>query len=462
MARILLIDATAVPKDSPFLSQPVGLISMAAVLRQHGHTVRVHDCKLDVGSLPGLLIQYDPQIVGIRSLSVFTNVLSWVAQVVQQTLPGVRIVVGGPHATLNPEDALRRCGPGSIAVLGEGEVTILQLVDALVGGAGLAELDSVAGLARYVDGELMRTAPRPMIKDLDSLPFPAYDLLPMEEYFTLHHGGTSATGRTMTALTSRGCPFGCSFCHNIFGRRFRAQSAGLVVDQLGYLTRKYNLEEVELHDDAFNTRRDRVLDICHGLQRLGSPVALAFPNGLRGDQLDREQLLELRLAGTHHMALSPETASPRLQQMLGKKMDLERLARAADICHELGIFTVGYFMLGFPTETEEEIKATIDWACAGAFHTASFFVVNPFPGTRLYELARQSGKLPVDMPTASYFTAGRNFSDVPDKRFRQLWHSAYRRFYLSPRRVKMLLNSVPNRGTLVRNSLFVGARLLGS
>lgn len=461
MARILLIDATVVPRESPFLSQPVGLLSMAAVLRAR-HEVRVHDCKLDVGSLPALLAQFEPHIVGIRSLTVFTQVLSWAARLVRSVVPRAAVVVGGPHATLDPQDALERCGREAVAVLGEGEVTMSELAYALEQGAGPDELKAVPGLAFY-DGEmLVKTAPRALIPDLDTLPMPAWDLLPMEEYFSLHHGGTSANGRTMTVLTSRGCPYGCAFCHNIFGRGFRAQSAEAVVDHLLYLTRKYNLEEVEIHDDAFNTRRDRVLDICHRQQKAGSPVALAFPNGLRGDQLDREQLLELRLAGTHHMALSPETASPRLQAMLDKKMDLDKLSEAAAWCDELGIFTLGYFMLGFPTETEEEIGLTIDWACASPLHTASFFVVNPFPGTRLYDIAKDAGKLPEQGTTTGYFIMGRNCSEVPDERFGQLWHFAYRRFYLSPKRIRAILRSVPNRGTLVRNSLFVAARFLGS
>jgi len=201
------------------------------------------------------------------------------------------------------------------------------------------------------------------------------------------------------------------------------------------------------------------MDICAGLQRARERTLLAFPNGLRGDTLDREQLEELRRAGTHHLALSPETATERLQRLIGKRMDLDKLLQAADDCDALGIFTVGYFMLGFPSETKEEMEATVEWACKSPLHTASFFAVNPFPGTRLADMALEEGK-PVADSFDGYFGTNVNVSAVDDREFRRIWHGAYRRFYLSPRRVAAILRSVPNGATLFRNSLFVAARLL--
>ena len=456
MARIFLIDATAVPASSPFLAQPIGLLSLAAVLRREGHEVAVHDCKLEISTLPGKLAEFDPDFVGIRTLSVFLNVLSYVAEVVRRVVPEAEVIVGGPHASLDPGDALRRSGAG-VGVVGEGEVTIVELLEALTRGAALA---GVKGVAYAENGGVKITAPRPPIEDLDSLPLPAYDLLPVEQYFSLHHGGTAPGGRTLTVFTSRGCPYACAFCHNLFGRRFRARSAESVVEELTYLRRRYGVEEFELHDDAFNTSRRRVMEICAGLQRAGSRALLAFPNGLRGDTLDREQLVELRRAGTHHIALSPETASPRLQQLIGKRMDLDKLTRAAHDCDELGIFTLGYFMLGFPTETEDEMEATVEWACRSPLHTASFFAVNPFPGTRLAAMAAEAGAPAALFSHNGYFGTNVNVSAADDQRFRQIWHGAYRRFYLSPKRIAAILRSVPNTATLFRNSLFVAARLL--
>jgi len=456
MARILLIDGAVTTGNSPFLSQPAGLLSMASVLRNNGHDVQVHDCKLEMHSLPRRLTEFAPQIVGIRTLSMFRNVLSHVAGMVRALLGDAHLVIGGPHANADPRDALALSG-ATCAVLGEGEITIVELAEALLDGA---DLTGVRGLAFFEEEELHITAPREPIRDLDSLPLPAYDLLPMELYFSLHHGGTAPSGRTLLAFTSRGCPYKCAFCHNIFGPRFRARSAEAVVDEWLYLKRRYRVEEIEIHDDAFNTNPRRVLDICSGLQEAGSPLLLSFPNGLRADVLNRELLRELRRAGTHHTALSPETASPRLQKYLGKNMDLEKLAQMADICDELGIFSLGYFMLGFPTETEEEMLSTVDWACNSSLHTASFFNVIPFPGTRIYEDARKAGLLGDSWEAINYHGPYVNVSDVPDVRFREIWHGAYRRFYLNPSRMAGLLRSVPNMPTLFRNAIFVAARFL--
>jgi anaerobic magnesium-protoporphyrin IX monomethyl ester cyclase len=456
MARIFLIDGAVATASSPFLSQPVGLLSLASVLRNHGHDVRVHDCKLEMHSLSRRLTDFQPHIVGIRTLTIFREVLSYLSGMVRTLLPEAQIIIGGPHANADPVDALA-LSHAACAVMGEGEVTIVELVEALLERANLAE---VRGLALIEDEELRITEMREPIADLDTLPLPAYDLLPMELYFSLHHGGTSPSGRTMLAFTSRGCPYNCAFCHNIFGTRFRARSAEAVVDEFLYLKRRYQAEEIEIHDDAFNTNPRRVLDICGRLQEAGSPLLLSFPNGLRADVLSRELLRQLRLAGTHHTALSPETASPRLQKYLGKNMDLDKLAEMSDHCDELGIFSLGYFMLGFPTETEDEMLSTIEWACNSSLHTASFFNVIPFPGTRIHEDARKAGLLPAPRGMDSYHEANVNISEVPDERFREIWHGAYRRFYLDPSRVAGILRRVPNLPTLFRNAIFVASRFL--
>ena len=234
-----------------------------------------------------------------------------------------------------------------------------------------------------------------------------------------------------------------------------------MLDEFSYLHRRYQVEELEIHDDCFNLDRKRMTAICRGLQRAGSPMALSFPNGLRADILTRELMQELRDAGTHHMALSPETASPRLQQYLDKRMDLDRLRDMAQVCDELNIFSLGYFMLGFPTETEEEMRATVDWACRSPLHTASFFNVVPYPGTRLYRDALATGKLKAGWMGDNYFDAGINVSEVSDEVFHDIWHGAYRRFYLNPRRAWRILRNVPNAQTLIRNSAFVASRFLG-
>jgi len=459
MAKVFLIDGTAAIRNSPFLAQPLGLLGLASILRQEGHDVQVFDCKLEVTTLQRRLVDFGPDVVGIRTLSMFAHMLTYLGGMVRQLLPRASVIVGGPHANADPADAILRSG-AVCAVIGEGEPTIVELVDSLL-SRGTLSLSGVDGIAYLEGGELVFTRPREPVADLDSLPFPAYDLLPMELYFSLHHGGTAPSGRTMTAFTSRGCPYGCAFCHNIFGKAFRARSADAVVDEVLYLKRRYGIEEVEIHDDCFNLDRTRMVDICHGLRAAGSPVSLAFPNGLRADILTRELLEELRLAGTHHIALSPETASPRLQRFIGKRMDLDRLFDMAAVCDDLGIFSLGYFMLGFPTETEEEMLQTVEWACDSPLHVASFFNVMPYPGTRLYEAALESGKLPEGWSGHNYFIPDVNVSEVPDDRFKEIWHGAYRRFYLNPRRVLSILRNVTNAGTLFRNTLFVAARFMG-
>ncbi len=460
-ARVLLVDATRIPANSPFIAQPVGLLSLAAVLRQDGHEVRIHDCKLGLESLTPLLQELQPQVVGFRTLSSFVRILPLLARTVRFLCPDARIIVGGPHASGDPADAIARTGAVA-AVIGEGEATIRELVPALVDRADLTRIDGLAISSGVGDptSPVVFTPPRAPIADLDSLPLPAWDLLPVDTYFQRNRAGTSRAGRSLTVFTSRGCPYGCAFCHNLFGRRFRARCPESVVDEMQYLVRRYAADEFELHDDAFNTDRARMEAICEGLIAAPTGADLAFPNGLRADQLTRSDIELLRQAGTHHVALSPETASIRLQRYLGKRMDLERLLEAARVCDEVGIFTVGYFMLGFPTETEAEMLATVDYACRSPLHTASFFTVTPFPGSRLWSEARRSGRLSPAWTADCYHDTSVNLSLVPDDRFREIRQEAYRKFYLTPRRAVGIVRSVPNLRTLLVNSGFVAERLL--
>ena len=456
MAKIFLIDASLVAPDAPFVAQPVGLLSIASVLRNAGHQLAVHDCKLGTRSLPRRLREFRPDFVGIRGLTLYRDFLEDIARLSRGLCPDAVVVIGGPHPTTQAKQALLQTD-ADLAVLGEGEETFREVIEVMSAGE---TLEAVKGVAWLEDGELVITEPRPPIEDLDSLPMPAYDLVPMEEYFRMSHASTAPSGRSLTMVTTRGCPYGCSFCHNIFGQRFRARSPGALVVELLYLKDRYQFEEVEFHDDCFNLLRDRTLDFSRRMQEKGSPLLIAFPNGLRGDLLDREVLTELRRAGTHHLGVAPETASERLQRMLGKNMKLDRLLAAAEISVELGIFTQGFFMLGFPGETEEELKATVDMACNTSLHIASFHVVNPVPGTRLWQQASESGRVDADPKLRGYSQVNVNLTAVSDERFRAIWKGAYRRFYMNPRRLASIFRDVPAKSLLFRNGLFTLKRLI--
>jgi radical SAM superfamily enzyme YgiQ (UPF0313 family) len=218
-----------------------------------------------------------------------------------------------------------------------------------------------------------------------------------------------------------------------------------VVEEIEALRRTYGVNEFEFLDDCINLDRRRFEAILHGLLERGLHPKLHFPNGVRTDLLDEDQIRLIRRVGAGEISVAVETASPRLQKLIRKNLDLEKVRRNIELMADLRIFTRGFFMLGFPTETEEELRATIDFAVTSRLHLATFFVTNPFPGTPIYEEFKALGKLRDDVNTIDYeyYGAPFNGSEVSDKRFRGLYREAYFRFYFRPGRIMRILRDRP-------------------
>jgi radical SAM superfamily enzyme YgiQ (UPF0313 family) len=248
-------------------------------------------------------------------------------------------------------------------------------------------------------------------------------------------------------MSSRGCPYDCIYCHRIFGKRFRAFSAERIVSEIEHWHQTYQLKDIEFIDDIFNLNPRRVLDFSELMQRRSERFRLAFPNALRCDILTRETVDALVAAGTYYSSCAIDTASPRLQTFIGKHLNIPRCLDAIKMLAERKVLTHGYSMIGFPTETEEEIELTIDTVCGSELHTASFFIAIPYPKTRMYELAAQMypEKLSaLNHCDADFRSAEANFSAVPDDAFFRYQRQAWRRFYLNPSRIFRILRAYPN------------------
>lgn len=261
----------------------------------------------------------------------------------------------------------------------------------------------------------------------------------------------------MSIFTSRGCPFHCIYCHNIFGKRYRTRSPENVLAEIKTLIEKYSIRDFEIIDDSFNLDMKRAKEICDLIIRENLNIKISFPNAIRGDIMDEELLYKLKRAGTYLLTYAIETGSPRLQRFIKKNINLFQIKWAISQTVKLGIFTHGFFILGFPTETKEEILKTIEFASQVDLHTATFFIANPYRGTELSRIARQMGKdVNIDFDNYSYAAANFNLSEVEDKEFFRLQRKAYRVFYLNMRRIFRILKSHPyKRGLLGYFFLFL-------
>jgi radical SAM superfamily enzyme YgiQ (UPF0313 family) len=361
---------------------------------------------------------FDPDIVGISCLSTHAEALPRIIEVIKETKKDVTVLVGGSFATTSPRQAVLTEHVDFIAH-GEGDITICRLVDALLNGG---DFHDIRGIGFLQGNEIVLTPAHPFIDDLDSLPFPAWDLCNFENYSRVHRylgSGVFHTAKTNygNIVSSRGCPYGCTYCHKIYGSKFRARSARNVVEEMVYLHDEFDVEEFTFSDDVFNFDRERVAEICKLLINADRGIKFGFmTNGLRGDRLSPE-LIDLMVdAGMRVAAIAVESASPRIQREMKKNLDLEKSRRNIDYMSQKGVYTATYNMLGFQTETREEIKETLNFNLQLPHHVLIALTVTPHEGTELYNEVAGDGEVP---PGAKY---GRLFwkPDAVDDSFREV------------------------------------------
>ncbi|MCX5867892.1 MAG: radical SAM protein [Proteobacteria bacterium] len=413
------------------ISPPLGIMYLASALRRKNHEVKIIDYRLHPGWLDRLqeeLRLFSPEIVGLSSLTQEANSIAEIAAVAKKT-PGVKfIIAGGAHPSAHARQILK--DPNiDVVVLGEGEVTVPELIECLEAGKSIQE---IAGIAGKTAGKIVENAPRPYVENLDRVPFPAWDLIDLKSYSSRRRFGYLPRRKYMSIMTSRGCPFSCIYCHKLFGKMFRPRSPGNVLAEMEELSDRYGMREFEIDDDVFNFEIPRAQEILERIEAKAWGVKLAFPNGLRGDRLNYEILGKFKSAGTYLLAMAVETVSPRLQKLIGKNLDLERVRQSAEDCRRLKITTLGFFMLGFPTETPEEARATVEWAVKSKFDFASFTMMVPYGGTRLWKSLEETGRISElpDFIDLDYHRSRYNLSEVPDRELFNLQRWAYWKFYI--------------------------------
>lgn len=384
------------------------------------------------------LREWRPDLIGLRGFSCQAEAFGQVASLAKQIVPEAVVLAGGPHASTG-SPSLYREPHIDLVVPGEGEETMVELVRAHRAGEPLT---SVAGVGWLEDGEIRSSAPRPAIADLDAIDFPDYSLLDLDHYQgQLTMTGFLAKHRFTSLFTSRGCHYRCIYCHDNFGKRVRYRSPDDVIEEMGQLIEEQGVREFHIVDDIFNADRERALEIFDRIVRRGWKIAIAFPNGLRGDLMDEELVAAAREAGTYHWCIAIESASPRIQRLIRKNNKLDRVFESIRLADRHGIFTATFLMVGFPTETEEEMWQTIDFNVRSSAHFTHIFMATPFEGTGLFDLAREHG---FEAPEGiiryeDIHREGGRFSIVPPERIQEIIVSGYNRFVFDPHRLRRMI-----------------------
>lgn len=421
------------------LTPPIGLMYLAAYARERFETEisildqRLENCTTD--EVAKAAEQFEADIVGLSCTTPSAYLLRDIGKKVREARPSALIALGGPHVSGFRERALTSAS-ADVAVLGEGEVYLEKIIEAYLDSK---DYSGIPGLI-WRDGEDVVTNPGklPYIEDLDTLPMPAYDLVDVRRYWPHYSFVLLPNRKYISLMTSRGCPYHCNYCHKVFGRRFRGHSAARIVDEIEYHVRKYEVDEVELLDDVFNYDHDRAMETCELLQKKDIKMKLALPNGVRSDTLSEELVDALVDAKLYFASFALESGSPRIQKHMGKRLHIPSFVKMCEYAVKKGVWANGLAMLGFPTETKEEMQTTVDVLHESRSLTGHFHTVTPFPGTELYEnVLRDTPELlaDFDFEDITVYNIQLNLSAEPNEVLFNMQNKAYRRFYRKPQRI---------------------------
>jgi anaerobic magnesium-protoporphyrin IX monomethyl ester cyclase len=415
------------------VQQPLGLAYLAAALEKSGHEVKVIDAAVLNYGYERIIVEtmrHSPDIIGITCVTPSYMRTLDLAMKLKKDL-GLPILIGGPHVTALAEETMRNdCF--DIAVVGEGDLTVVDLIDAIRDGRDLSEVE---GIAYKHDGRLIRTRPRRYVDDLDAIPFPARHLLPELNMYK----PTPSAYRTLpqaTMITSRGCPYHCAFCdRSVFGNRYRARTAENVTDEIELLTTEFGAKEIRFWDDTFNVDQERVISICHEILQRGLDVSWTCLG--RINHMNETTLEAMARAGCWQVDYGIESGNQEILNGISKGQTLGMVQKVVKMTTKAGIGVRGFFMLGLPGETEATMSDTIMFAKSLGLTSAVFHITTPFPGTELFKIAADSGELRRD---ASYDEYMLGFSgDVPyvpkgltAQCVKDFQDAAYREFYFRP------------------------------
>jgi len=371
----------------------LGLCYLAGVLEKTGFDSEIIDMDAEsfrVSDVIKRLFEIKPSLVGISTIS-FTFIFALqLAQEIKKHFD-IPVIFGGNHVSIYPKEVVMHDAI-DIGVVGEGEETFLKLVSTFqeYGRNFLGHLKEIDGLVFKKDGETITTNPRKFIKDIDRLPFPAVHKLRINRYY-----GCNQVKPYVTMVTARGCPFSCSFCSKEpWGDTFRFHSAERVVDEIEYYIKNLGIRAIDFYDDTFTVPRSRTIAITNLIKRRN----IKFDFGLmtRIDCVDEELLFKLKEAGCKFLAYGVESGDRKVQGKVNKVFNNEDIAAAFRISKKAGIRTVGFFMIGYPEETQEEIDNTIKLmkGLDADYMKTNIFI--PYPGSQLYNQLLSTQKLRTD------------------------------------------------------------------
>ena len=379
-------------KDIANIIMPLGIGYIGAVLKKNNYDVEIIDCvplRMTKERLTEILINKKADVIAFTATIVSINRAIETAEYLKEKIgKETKLVIGGPQFTSLPERTMQE-SKFDFGIFGEGEYTMLELAKMIK--SGKKNYKKIKSLVWRKNGKVMINPRRGLIQNLDELPFPARELFPGMEYYHPMPGGYKRLPFSHM-VTSRGCPYRCTFCdRSVYGERFRARTAGNVADEIEYLVKKYKIKEIKFYDDLFTKDKERVMQICNEI--IKRKLDISWSCSSRVNTVDFEMLKKMRQAGCWQIDYGLESGNQEVLNKMKKGITLEQSEKAIRMTKKAGMKTRAYIIIGMPGETKKSIDDTINFVKKLPLDVAIFYSVVIYPGNELYEIIKKEGKL---------------------------------------------------------------------
>lgn len=411
------------------IAPPLGIAYMAGVLQENNIDVEILDASaedMDFKDVEKELLKRKPDLVALTALTPTIGRALETAQVVKETLPDSIVVMGGYHPTFNFIETLEDENV-DIVIRGEGEYVMLNLVQALENQSSLHDVKGIVFEDKN-SKEIVVNPEAPLIQDLDELPFPALNLLPMKKYRLL-----DMDTHMTTMITTRGCPMQCSFCSSaaMHGKKIRERSVENIVDEIEYLKTNYDIDTIAFMDDTFTLKKRKVMAICDEI--LKRNIEIMWGCTSRVDTLDEKLLKKMKEAGCITIFIGVESADQQQLDNMCKNTTIAKIENAFKIAHKLKIRTIASVALGMPGDTKEIMNKTVKFVHKLKPNYAIYSLATPYPGTRFYKEAFEKNLIKIkDWSKYTLITPILETIDCSLNDMRKIQAKAFMKFYLRP------------------------------
>jgi anaerobic magnesium-protoporphyrin IX monomethyl ester cyclase len=439
----------------------LGLGYLAAIIQQEGHKIElsIRSGKYSSASkFADYIKNSNFNLYGIKVLSTQIKPANETINIIREVDPTATIILGGPHVSGDPKSLFSYFPKADYGIQGEAEQSLTQFIRILSSSRNrMKDLETIPGLI-YKKGDRTVINESDFCDNLDAIPFPSWELMNPNSFPEVPFNGYSRRFPIAPMVLTRGCPFKCTFCgaHKVNGYNVRTRTVKNILEELHLLTGRYGVKEIQFFDSNCAYRNGPLREVLQRIIAENINITWSAPNGIRLDSIDPELVLLMKKSGCFQVNVGIESGSPRILKEIKKNLSLELVRQNIALLRKAGIEVIGFFMIGFPSETYEEIRQTISLALTLPLNGASFSIYCPLPGTEDYERLFQNQQVNVDMLTSLDFrTYQNNLSAVPAQELKNIQTKAYLRFHLRP---KILIYFMKNL-TSFSKIRFIGKRI---